>query len=673
MPDLWMDVDAALSEVPVCKAALIDDTDFKAREESVTYDQAGLDLLWNFVTTAGVMSQTAVTPTDTGGDYDWVNQGNGMYSIEIPADSGASINNDTEGFGWFSGYATGILPWIGPVIGFRAAALNNALIDGGDTLDVNVTAMAANAVTAAAIADAAIDNATFAADVGSTAYATNIIALAVRKVLDEIKLDHLVAVADADDVVDSSIIAKLASKGATPDWSTFVNTTDSLEAVRDAITDANPQNHSAAANNETTGTLESGTYADTASVNTTYYQTAPAGAAVGGFGLNVDLTFNIGTGRVPDQITVTGYFGSGALRTVQVWAYDYNLAAYVQLSSSANDFNNGVANQTFQYPLTNNMRQVSDGEVKIRFTSESITVTDDWYCDYVNITSVAQEAAGLTADAIQEAVWSRADSGHDENTLGYNVSKQHLVHGDIASATSASQFILDTGIGNNDAYNGMVIVLEDATDSHSEVRRIVDYIGATKEVFVDRAFSFTPVADDVFYIMNAAYADVNVTHVQATAQTALDLNDILDDTAEIGAAGVGLTEAGGDGDHLTEAGGDGDHLTEAGGDGDHLTEVSPADASISSSTYAANARDAAGQAADVSNENADALLDRANGIETSYTPRQALRLILSALVGKLSGAATTTVAIRDIGDSKDRITATVDADGNRTAVTPDAT
>lgn len=72
-------------------------------------------------------------------------------------------------------------------------------------------------------------------------------------------------------------------------------------------------------------------------------------------------------------------------------------------------------------------------------------------------------------------------------------------------------------------------------------------------------------------------------------------------------------------------------------------------------------------------QNADALLDRANGVETSYTPRQALRLILSSLVGKLSGAATTTVAIRDVGDTKNRISATVDADGNRTAVTLDAT
>lgn len=129
MPDLWLDVDAALSEVPINLMPLIDDTDFKTREESVTYNQAGLDLLWNFVTTGGAFSQTAVTPTDTGGNYDWVNQGNGLYTIEIPASGGASINNDTEGFGWFSGFATGILPWRGPVIGFRAAGLNNALID----------------------------------------------------------------------------------------------------------------------------------------------------------------------------------------------------------------------------------------------------------------------------------------------------------------------------------------------------------------------------------------------------------------------------------------------------------------------------------------------------------------------------------------------------------------
>jgi len=126
---MWLDVDVALAEVPINCVSLIDDTDFKTREESVVYNQAGLDLVWNFVTSTGAYTQTAVTPTDTGGDYDWVNQGNGMYSIEIPASGGASINNDTEGYGWFTGYATGILPWAGPIIGFRAAGLNDKLTD----------------------------------------------------------------------------------------------------------------------------------------------------------------------------------------------------------------------------------------------------------------------------------------------------------------------------------------------------------------------------------------------------------------------------------------------------------------------------------------------------------------------------------------------------------------
>lgn len=72
------------------------------------------------------------------------------------------------------------------------------------------------------------------------------------------------------------------------------------------------------------------------------------------------------------------------------------------------------------------------------------------------------------------------------------------------------------------------------------------------------------------------------------------------------------------------------------------------------------------------NQNADALLDRAAGVETGITPRQGLRLMLASLAGKLSGAAGTTISIRDTNDSKNRIVATVDSNGNRSAITLDA-
>lgn len=58
-------------------------------------------------------------------------------------------------------------------------------------------------------------------------------------------------------------------------------------------------------------------------------------------------------------------------------------------------------------------------------------------------------------------------------------------------------------------------------------------------------------------------------------------------------------------------------------------------------------------------------------LEAGVSYESAMRIVLAALAGKLSGAATTSIAIRDVNDTKTRIAATVDADGNRTAVTLD--
>lgn len=69
-------------------------------------------------------------------------------------------------------------------------------------------------------------------------------------------------------------------------------------------------------------------------------------------------------------------------------------------------------------------------------------------------------------------------------------------------------------------------------------------------------------------------------------------------------------------------------------------------------------------------ENATAIL--AAGDVDGYTLEETLKLCLAALAGKLSGAATTTVTIRSADDSANRLVATVDADGNRSAVTLDA-
>lgn len=72
-------------------------------------------------------------------------------------------------------------------------------------------------------------------------------------------------------------------------------------------------------------------------------------------------------------------------------------------------------------------------------------------------------------------------------------------------------------------------------------------------------------------------------------------------------------------------------------------------------------------------EFASYVLDTEN-VETGLSVRNALRLMVAAMAGELSGAGGTTITIRNaFADDKDRIVATVTSEGNRTAITYDLT
>ncbi len=65
------------------------------------------------------------------------------------------------------------------------------------------------------------------------------------------------------------------------------------------------------------------------------------------------------------------------------------------------------------------------------------------------------------------------------------------------------------------------------------------------------------------------------------------------------------------------------------------------------------------------------LLDEED-VETGLTLRQALRVIAAATAGKVSGGGTSTITIRNaVADGANRIVATVDSNGNRSAITYD--
>ena len=63
----------------------------------------------------------------------------------------------------------------------------------------------------------------------------------------------------------------------------------------------------------------------------------------------------------------------------------------------------------------------------------------------------------------------------------------------------------------------------------------------------------------------------------------------------------------------------------------------------------------------------DAILDEV--VVGSYTMRQLLKVMAAALAGKATGGGTTSVTFRGVDDASNVIVATVDANGNRSAVT----
>ncbi len=58
-------------------------------------------------------------------------------------------------------------------------------------------------------------------------------------------------------------------------------------------------------------------------------------------------------------------------------------------------------------------------------------------------------------------------------------------------------------------------------------------------------------------------------------------------------------------------------------------------------------------------------------VEGTYTYKDILHIIMSVLAGKSSGGGTANIKFRDLGDTKDRVDATVDANGNRLSITLD--
>jgi hypothetical protein len=256
----------------------------------------------------------------------------------------------------------------------------------------------------------------------------------------------------------------------------------------------------------------------------------------------------------------------------------------------------------------------------------------------------------------------------------------------IATLASQTSFTLTAGSADNSAYVGCTAYIHKFNSVVQCCMGVVSaYTGSTKTVTLasDPAIYTMTVKDSV-----SLFPRANVYAVGGTVQTARDLG------ATLGVAGAGLTALGDTrianldatissrtkpadtqarvtlADTVTTYAGNtvqtGDTYALANG-ASGFVAIKAAIAALNNLAAGAAMTLTAGERTALAN----ALLDLADAVETGLTPRQALRLLAAAEGGKV---ATALVTIRNaVADSKTRISATVDATGNRTAITTDLT
>jgi len=172
--------------------------------------------------------------------------------------------------------------------------------------------------------------------------------------------------------------------------------------------------------------------------------------------------------------------------------------------------------------------------------------------------------------------------------------------------------------------------------------------------------------------LNAILADTNELQTnQGNWATATGFNTVVPDVAGVAATPTEVATA------LTNY--DGPTRTEATADKDAIiTQVNANETKIDAISTVVP--DVAGTAAAL-HTTTDALINGLDDItvaeikagiaDGTYDLEEMIRLIFSACCAKVSGGGSSTLIFRDGPDSKNRVTATVDASGNRTAVTLD--
>jgi hypothetical protein len=150
-----------------------------------------------------------------------------------------------------------------------------------------------------------------------------------------------------------------------------------------------------------------------------------------------------------------------------------------------------------------------NNEVLLRFKSPNAGDTDVDVTAYLFDIGINDISAKLPTNYIMGSS-DQTDKDDEIGAVKAIVDILPVLQTTVASPNDVNNFTITAGLDANDVYEGSLISVQDAGDSHWETRLIIQYeVG--RDVTVDQDFGFTPAGSDEVVIWNNAYFPASVS------------------------------------------------------------------------------------------------------------------------------------------------------------------
>ena len=360
-------------------------------------------------------------------------------------------------------------------------------------------------------------------------------------------LDHLLSASVSDgDVADNSVFAMMVSKESTAGWDDYEHTTDSLQAIRDEgssnwLTAAGFSTHNAAAvwsSGSRTLSAATNITSDGAAINTT-------SGVIDTVTTNTDMRGTDSAALASSLATLTTTVGTAGAGLTDLGGMSTGMKAEINT-----EVDSGIVTYGLDHLVSVSVvgADIVDNSIVAKLVSKESTA--DWD-DFVNTTDSLQAISddsgggggGLDSEGIRDAIGLA--SANLDTQLSTIDSEVGVIDGivdsilvDTSSTLDAAISVIDTNV---DQIEAAVITNATGADIAADIIAIkaetANIVADTGELQADDIpTSLSTISTKIDAVDN--YVDTEISAIKTVADS------ILLDTAEIGAAGAGLTGAG---------------------------------------------------------------------------------------------------------------------------------